>query len=117
MADSYGIPPRRGNREIARNFVVKRELAIFRQHENRGRRELLPDGTQLENGVRRDRNVQLDIGKAVALRFYEAAVADNSKRQARNVLLANLRSDVGIYAGGAELGLSAGNREHGGSDH
>src|ERR1700690_1239617 len=117
MANSDRVPLRRGGGKVMRDFIVKRELAIFGEHQNCGRGELLADRAQLEDGVRSDGHIELDIGETVALRFYDTPVADHGKSQAGNVLLAELRGDVGIDFIAGALRSRARHGEHRGREN
>ena len=88
------LPRLRRAREVPRHRVVELDLAFLDQEHDRRRRELLGHGRQLEDGVRRHRDVVLHVGETVAAHLHELAVAGDGERRAGDVAPLHLGLDV-----------------------
>ena len=70
-------------RQVFVNLVLQRQLALlFEEHERHGR-ELFGHRCDVIDGLRRDGNIVLQIGQAVALLVHQLAVLDDGDRGAR----------------------------------
>ena len=67
ILDEDGLPGGGSVGEVLGDAVVERDFSFFHEHHDGGRDELLSDGTGLEEGLRLDGNIELDVGEAVAL--------------------------------------------------
>ena len=92
------LPGCRRIRKISGDAAIKIDLALFHQHHDRSRCELLSDGAGLENCFRLDRNIQLNIGQPIAFGGDDLPVAINAQRDPRDVLPRQFRLNVLVNA-------------------
>ena len=74
--------------------VVEGELAFLDQHHDGSGRELFADGSGLVDRFGFDRDLELDVREAVALRFDDLAVTDDQQGEAGDLALLHFGLDV-----------------------
>src|SRR5436853_6187550 len=98
MANGDVRPALRRVLQVFRGPVVHRQLAVLSQQQDARGRELLGQRSNLENGLRPDRHVQLDVGQAIGADADTLAVADDVQSQSWNVMLFHLRVQVFVHS-------------------
>ena len=101
--------------KVLADLVVQREFALLGQPDDGVRRELLAHRADVKDRARRDRDVVLEVGHAVAFGIEDAAASHHGDRAARGIRLGPLGKE-GIDLGGDRGGIGLAPRQSTGSD-
>ncbi len=88
-------------REVVTDVVVEIEAPLVVQDQGGGHRDRLGDGGPLEQRVRRDGALRLDVGPAREGRAHQLAVDDDPRRQAGHLQTLEFRGQVHAARGNA----------------
>jgi hypothetical protein len=84
LADGYVLPRRWCLREVFRQRIFEADFPLFHQHHDVGCGKLLSHRPGLKHCFRLDRNLQLDVGEAVALGQDHLVILNNEQGNTGN---------------------------------
>ena len=79
LPDRDRLPGIRQLRQILAGRVTEVDPSLLDQEHDRRSRELLGDGPDLEDCIRRRRDFQFQVGKTIPTHLHDASVANDDK--------------------------------------